>query len=115
MRTSSPGRQVVDDHLSILMDQGDPLAVRAEVRCSPWNRAIVVQGDRAVVNVPDRQGKSGIMGGRQVAAAGAEAEDVDLAIAPGLEACDFNVVGDAADLDRSIPESQRIASHGGVE
>ena len=55
------------------------------------------------------------MRGRQVAAVGAEAEDEDLAIAPGLEPGDLPVVGDAADLDRPIPEPECIAGHGGVE
>ena len=41
------------------------------------------------------------MRGRQVAAVGAEAEDADVAIAPGLEAGDLLVVGDAADLRSS--------------
>ena len=55
------------------------------------------------------------MRGRQVAAVGAEAEDGDLAIAPGLEAVDLRIVGDAVDLDRPVPEPQRIAGHGGIE
>ena len=38
-----------------------------------------------LLDVPDRQGTAGMMRGRQVAAVGAEAEDEDLAIAPGLK------------------------------
>ena len=40
------------------------------------------------------------MRGRQVAAVGAEAEHGDVAIAPGREAGNLRIVGDAADLDR---------------
>ena len=47
------------------------------------------------------------MRGRQVAAVGAEAEDPDVAIAPGLEAGDLLVVGDAT--DRIVPSRNRKA------
>ena len=47
------------------------------------------------------------MGRHQVSAVRTEAEDVDVAIAPGLVAADFPVVGDATDEDRPRPEPQR--------
>ncbi len=98
------------------MGQGDPPAVRAETSWLPHEIGPAsLTADRALVDVPDRQGKSGKMGGRQVAAIGAEAEDEDLAIAPSLEVGDLRVVGDAADLDRPISEPERIAGHCGVE
>ena len=114
-RTAGPaGRQIVDEELAILVDHGDPAAVRAESGRPP-DGARVVHGDGAPVDVPDRQGKAGIMRGRQVAAVGAEAEDPDVAIAAGLETGDLLVVGDAADRDRPIAEPEGVAGHGGIE
>ena len=51
------GRQVVHEELAILMAHGDPSAVRAEFGRGLMDRARVLQGDRAPVDVPDRQGR----------------------------------------------------------
>src|SRR5258708_7621350 len=107
------GRQVVHEELAI-PGQDDPVTVRAESDRPP-DGAWVRHGEGAPVDVPDRQGMAWQMRGRQIAAVGAEAEDIELPIAPGLEAGDLLVVGDAADLDRAITESEGIASRGGVE
>ena len=96
------------------MDQGDPATIRAEIRCAPKDRAFVVHGHRALIDVPDRVGSFGVIGGCQIAAIGAEAEK-GLSATLGLEPPDLPVVVDAADLNRPIPEPEGIAGHGGVE
>ena len=97
------------------MGHGDPPAVRAEPGRPPRRARVVARRPCARSMSQTVRAQSGKMRGRQVAAVGAEAEDEDVAIAPGLEAGDLLVVGDAADLDRPIPEPERIAGHGGVE
>ena len=77
----SPGRRSRSSPL--FGGQGDPPAVRAESGRAPMNGPRVVHGDGVPLDVPDRQGMAGRMRGRQIAAVGAEAEDPDLAIAPG--------------------------------
>ena len=81
----------------------------------PAIRARVVQDDGAALDVQNRQGTAGEMCRRQVATVGAQHEHPDVAIAAGLEAGDLVVVGDAADLDRSVKEPECVAGHGGIE
>ena len=72
-RGGPAGRQVVHEERATLIDQGEPAAVGAE-SCRIRNGARVVHGDRAPVDVPDRQRRTRLFGGGQVAAIGAEAE-----------------------------------------
>ncbi len=79
-RGGTAGRQVVHEEPATITDQGEPAAVGAESG-RVVNGSAVDHGDLAPVDVPDRQGKTRLIGGRQVAAIGAETEVGDGAIA----------------------------------
>ena len=108
-------RQIVDDDFPVLMGDSDPAAVRAEPGRRPRRASGVVDCDGAPFQVPDGHSIIRVMVRHQVAAVGAEPEDQGLPIAPRVEAVDFLIVGDAANLDRPVPEPERIAGHRAVE
>ena len=103
------GRHIEQANLAITTTDGDPAGVRVEL--GDDHIAWLVQYGRAPVDVPDRQGTSGLVRGRQVAAVRAHAEHEDLEITTGLEVGDLLVIGHAADLDRPVAKPEGIAGH----
>ena len=83
------GRQVVDQSLASSWMTAIRRLSGLNLAESPCTGPGSFKATALPVDVPDREGESGKMRGRQVAAVGAEAEDEDLAIAPGLEAGDL--------------------------
>ena len=103
------GRQFVDDDFAIRtaarhirrlsgLNFAEPTTIR------PGSLTAIVPR----IDVPHRQGHSGEIGGRQVAAVGTEAEHPDIAIASGRETSNLAIVGDST-LTKTVPSRNRMA------
>ena len=109
------GRQVIDDQVSIVMPDGEPRTVRAELCRESRDLAPILEGDPAMVDIPDRECEARYVGRGQVAPVGAEAKDKDFTIAAGLESGNLAVIGHAANDDRSVAKTLGETGHRGIE
>ena len=100
------------DRSAIALD--DPSALRAESGRSPEHGPRVTHRDQPPIDVPDGQGTPREMGRRQLAAVGAEAEDVDLMVAAGRKPGDLAIVAHSSHKDRPVAKTDRIAGNVGV-